>query len=57
MVKQYELVVTAAGIGSDGDDRLDWIKYDNFVGNLDDVTPRDVLTRADSLTTPTEKDD
>ncbi|KAA6347960.1 hypothetical protein EZS27_004585 [termite gut metagenome] len=55
VVKQYELTVSAAGVGSMGEDREDWITYDTLVGNTDDVTARDVLTRVDSLTNPDRK--
>ncbi|KAA6326463.1 hypothetical protein EZS27_024439, partial [termite gut metagenome] len=50
IVKQYELLVTDVGIGSAGENREDWILYDNFVGDTSDVAMRDVLTRVDSLT-------
>jgi hypothetical protein len=50
IIKQYELLVTATGIGSTGENREDWIAYSTFAGNTDDVAPRDVLTRVDSLT-------
>jgi hypothetical protein len=50
VVKQYELSVSAAGVGSRGEDREDWITYDTFVGYTSDVAARDVLARVDSLT-------
>lgn len=50
LVKQYEFEVTEVGIGSGDQERVDWIRFDNFVGDLANVTPRDVLTRVDSVT-------
>ena len=57
VVKQYELQVTDAGIGSEieGEGRLDWITFKNLVGDLSDITDGDVLTRADSAIDSTRK--
>lgn len=57
VIKQYELRVDQVGIGnlSDGEDRLDWITFTNFVGNLKDIAEGDVLTRVDSVTDSTRK--
>ncbi|MCI7782525.1 MAG: hypothetical protein SO287_12985 [Parabacteroides sp.] len=57
VIKQYELRVKEAYIGnlSDGEDRVDWIEVENFVGDWADVAERDVLTRVDSLTDSTRK--
>lgn len=57
VVKQYELKVTEAGIGSlvDKEKRVDFIRYENFVGELSDVASGDVLTRVDSVTDSTRK--
>lgn len=57
VIKQYELQVADAGIGSlsDGEERLDWITFTNFVGSLSDIEERDVLTRVDSATDSTRK--
>lgn len=56
ITKQYELTVTAAGLGSAAENgRTDWIKYTGFIGDLADVTSRDVLTRVDHLTNPDRK--
>lgn len=50
MTKQYELVVSEVGLGSgDQEDRVDWIRFDNFEGDPADIAPRDVLTRVDSI--------
>lgn len=57
VVKQYELKVVEAGIGSlaDKEKRVDYIRFENFVGELSDVSAGDVLTRVDSLTDSTRK--
>lgn len=57
IIKQYELRVKEAYIGnlSDGEDRVDWITVEKFVGDWNDVAERDVLTRVDSLTDSTRK--
>lgn len=57
VIKQYELRVDEAGIGdlSDGEKRLDWITFTNFVGDLEDIADGDILTRVDSVTDSTRK--
>lgn len=57
VIKQYELRVDEAGIGnlSDGEDRLDWITFTNFVGDISDIAGGDVLTRVDSVADSTRK--
>lgn len=57
VIKQYELRVDEAGVGSlsDGEKRLDWITFTNFVGDLEDVAEGDVLTRVDSVSDSTRK--
>lgn len=57
VIKQYELRVAETGIGSltDGEKRLDWITFSNFVGDLADISRGDVLTRVDSVTDLTRK--
>ena len=57
ITKQYELQVEEVGIGplADGEDRLDWITFKNFVGNLSQIAEGDVLTRVDSATDSTRK--
>ena len=57
VIKQYELRVDEAGIGdlSDGEKRLDWITFTNFVGDLEDIAEGDILTRVDSVTDSTRK--
>lgn len=57
IIKQYELRVKEAYIGnlSDGENRVDWITVEKFVGDWEDIAERDVLTRVDSLTDSTRK--
>jgi hypothetical protein len=57
LIKQYELRVTEVGVGNLalGKERLDWIKFSNFVGEIEDVAEGDVLTRVDSVTDSTRK--
>lgn len=57
VMKHYELVVDGSGIGSDtlGENRLDWITYNNFTGNVADIAKGDVLVRMDNLTNPDRK--
>lgn len=52
IIKQYSLVVKEAGMGedADGEQRLDWITYDNFTGKETDIEKGDVLVRMDNLT-------
>lgn len=55
--KEYELCVTGVGVGSNinSEDRLDWITYDNFIGEITDIAEGDTLVRVDSLTDPDRK--
>lgn len=57
LIKNYELQVTDAQIGSisDGEDRLDWISFKNFIGSLTDIATGDILTRQDSVSDSTRK--
>lgn len=57
VIKQYELRVEQAQIGdlSDGEQRLDWITFTNFVGDTSDIEEGDVLVRVDSVTDSTRK--
>ena len=57
IIKQYELRVAKVGIGSltDGENRLDWITFTNFVGEISDIAQGDVLTRVDSVADSTRK--
>lgn len=54
--KRYEFSVVDAGCGTaENEDRLDWLTYENFIGNEADIAPRDTLVRVDSLTNPDRK--
>lgn len=57
VMKHYELVVDGSGIGSDtlGENRMDWITYNSFTGNVADIAKGDVLVRMDNLTNPDRK--
>ena len=57
VTKHYELIVSGTGMGSDseGENRLDWITYNTFSGNVDDIKKGDVLVRMDNLTNPDRK--
>lgn len=57
IIKQYELQVGDTGIGSlsDGENRLDWITFTDFTGNIEDIASRDILVRVDSATDSTRK--
>lgn len=57
VIKQYELRVTEAFIGdmTAGKDRLDYITFSNFVGELSEIAEGDVLTRVDSVSDSTRK--
>lgn len=55
VTKSYELQVTDAGLGGAGEDRVDWIRYTNFAGDVSRVAPRDVMTRVDSVNDPDRK--
>ncbi|MFS2838465.1 hypothetical protein AAH035_12100, partial [Parabacteroides distasonis] len=50
MTKSYELKVVEVAVGdlSDGENRLDWLRFTNFVGNLSDIAKRDTLCRVDN---------
>ena len=50
MVKQYELKVVSVGVGNlyDGENRLEWLTFENFVGDLSQITKRDTLCRVDN---------
>lgn len=57
VTKHYEMVVSGTGMGSDtdGQNRLDWITYNTFSGNVADIKKGDVLVRMDNLTNPDRK--
>lgn len=63
VIKSYELVITEVGVGdlSDREERLDWVRFKNFVTTMEGVFPRDLITqhdtfvRIDNLSDPTRK--
>lgn len=63
VTKAYEFRVKAVGIGNmaDGEDRLDWIVIENFVSQIEGLTPEkafkagDTIVRVDSDTDPNRK--
>lgn len=57
VTKQYEFAVEETHIGSVDEEgnRVDWIKYKNFVGDESLMAPRDTLVRVDNLTNPDRK--
>lgn len=63
VTKSYELVITEAGCGStaDGENRLDWAKFDSFTSSIEGATPdklikkKDTFVRVDNLSDPDRK--
>lgn len=63
IVKSYELVITEVGVGnlSDKEERLDWVRFKNFVTTMEGVYPKDLISqhdtfvRIDNLSDPTRK--
>jgi hypothetical protein len=57
VTKQYEFAVEETHIGSVDEEgnRVDWIKYKNFVGDESLMEARDTLVRVDNLTNPDRK--
>ena len=51
VTKGYEMRVTETGIGplSDGEDRLDWIKFENFASQIVGLTPADAIKAGDTV--------
>lgn len=51
VTKHYELIITGAGIGSqsDGENRLDWVTFSNFV-SADGRTAADAISKGDTFT-------
>lgn len=50
ITKHYECVITGAGIGNmaDGENRLDWVTFKNFVTSNED-TPANLITKGDTF--------
>lgn len=63
VIKSYELVITEAGCGStaDGENRLDWVKFNSFTSSIEGATPgklikkKDTFVRVDNLSDPDRK--
>lgn len=57
ITKGYEFIVSEVGTGniSEGEKRLDWITYRNFVGNESNIAKGDVVVRVDNLTNQERK--
>lgn len=63
VTKSYELVITEAGCGStaDGENRLDWVKFDSYTSSIEGATPdklikkKDTFVRVDNLSDPDRK--
>lgn len=51
VTKHYELRITAAGLGdrSLGEDRLDWVEFDNFTTTMENGTPATLIQEHDTL--------
>jgi hypothetical protein len=60
VTKQYEFVVTEVGVGEQGEDRLDWVRFRNFTTSMEGgseslITERDTLVRLDNLSNADRK--
>ena len=63
VTKNYELIISEAGCGSiaDGENRLDWVKFDSFSSSMENATPancikpKDTLVRVDNVSDPDRK--
>lgn len=57
VTKQYEFVVAETHIGKTDEEgnRVDWIRYSNFVGDEALISPRDTLVRVDNLSNADRK--
>lgn len=51
VIKSYELVITEAGCGSiaDGENRLDWVKFDSFTSSIEGATPDKLIKKKDTF--------
>lgn len=51
VTKNYELVITEAGCGSiaDGENRLDWVKFDSFASSIEGATPDKLIKKKDTF--------
>ena len=63
ITKSYELIISEAGCGSiaDGENRLDWVKFESFSSSMENATPancikpKDTLVRVDNVSDPDRK--
>lgn len=63
VTKIYELIISEAGCGNtaDGENRLDWVKFESFSSSMENATPascikpKDTLVRVDNLSDPDRK--
>lgn len=60
VTKQYEFIVTEVGVGEQGEDRLDWVRFRNFTtsmegGNESLITEHDTLVRIDNISDANRK--
>jgi hypothetical protein len=51
VTKNYELVITEAGCGSaaEGENRLDWVKFDSFTSSIEGATPDKLIKKKDTF--------
>ena len=60
VTKNYELIISEAGCGNtaDGENRLDWVKFESFSSSMANATPascikpKDTLVRVDNVSDP-----
>lgn len=52
VTKHYELIITETGCGglSEGENRLDWVRFKNFTAPMEGLTPDDLITKGDTFT-------
>ena len=60
VTKQYEFIVTEVGVGEQGEDRLDWVRFRDFTtsmegGNEELITEYDTLVRIDNISDANRK--
>ena len=60
VTKQYEFIVTEVGVGEQGEDRLDWVRFRNFTTSMEGgseslIAERDTLVRLDNLSNADRK--
>lgn len=63
VTKNYELIISEAGCGNtaDGENRLDWVKFESFSSSMENATPascikpKDTLVRVDNVSDPDRK--